>query len=123
MNAGPLTRWAGLVLFGVGIALVLWSGVVLGRLYSPEVTVQTDYHLITDGPYHYIRHPRYLGGILYAVGFSLAFRSWIGIAACALALGIFLFRIRDEEALMRQEFGPAWETYCRRSWRLIPLVY
>jgi protein-S-isoprenylcysteine O-methyltransferase Ste14 len=123
LNDGQLNRWAGLALFGVGIALVLWSGIALGRLYSPEVTVQEDHHLITDGPYRHVRHPRYLGGILYALGFSLVFRSWVGVAATVLSLGVFWLRIRDEEALMRREFGPAWETYCQRSWRLIPFVY
>jgi protein-S-isoprenylcysteine O-methyltransferase Ste14 len=123
LMASAIVRWAGLALFGIGIALVLWSGLALGRLYSPEVTIQKDHHLITDGPYRHVRHPRYLGGILYALGFSLVFRSWVGVAATVLSLGIFWLRIRDEEALMHREFGQAWEAYCRRSWRLIPLVY
>jgi protein-S-isoprenylcysteine O-methyltransferase Ste14 len=36
---------------------------------------------------------------------------------------VLLWRIRDEEALMRREFGPAWEVYRRRSWRLVPLIF
>ena len=37
--------------------------------------------------------------------------------------GVILFRIRDEEAVMHKEFGAEWETYCKRSWRLIPYIY
>jgi protein-S-isoprenylcysteine O-methyltransferase Ste14 len=103
--------------------IVFWSGIALGRLYSAEVTIQKDHQLITDGPYRYIRHPRYAGGIIYALGFALLFRSWIGFAALILALGVFMLRIRDEEALMQAEFGQEWEAYCKRSWRLIPFIY
>lgn len=33
---------------------------------------------------------------------------------------VLLWRIHDEEALMRAEFGTAWEAYSRKSWRLVP---
>ncbi|MDJ0756617.1 MAG: isoprenylcysteine carboxylmethyltransferase family protein [Ardenticatenaceae bacterium] len=116
-------RWLGLALFGLGMILVFWSGIALGRLYSAEVTIQENHQLITSGPYRMIRHPRYLGGIVYATGFSLLFRSWIGLVGTALAVGIILYRIRDEEVLMHAEFGAVWETYTERSWRLIPYLY
>jgi protein-S-isoprenylcysteine O-methyltransferase Ste14 len=92
-------------------------------MYSPEVTVQEDHQLVTSGPYRIIRHPRYLGVLLVALGLSLLFRAWIGLGLGLLVLAVLLGRIRDEEALMRQEFGEAWEGYCQRSWRLVPYVY
>lgn len=36
---------------------------------------------------------------------------------------LVLWRIADEEALLRREFGAAWEAYPARTWRLLPLVY
>ena len=123
MKDEPITRWVGLVCFAFGVVLVFWSGIALGRLYSAEVTLQKDHQLITSGPYRYIRHPRYSGGIIYALGFALLFRSWIGIVALILSLVVFMLRIRDEEALMQAEFGQEWEAYCQRSWRLIPFIY
>jgi len=116
-------RWLGLVLFGLGCALVFWSGILLGRLYSAEVTIQKNHRLITVGVYRHIRHPRYLGGIILAIGLSLLFRSWIGLAASFLFIGVVLSRIKDEEALLHSEFGQEWETYCQQSWRLIPCLY
>ncbi len=120
---GSGVRWAGAVLSALGYALVFWSGLALGRQYSPEVTIQKDHQLVTGGPYRRIRHPRYLGVLLLALGAGLVFRSWIGLAGCLPLLGILLSRIRDEELLLRQEFGPAWEAYRARSWRLIPYIY
>ena len=119
----PLTRWTGLVLAILGMGLIFWSGMALGRLYSPEVTLQNGHRLITGGPYRFIRHPRYLGGMIQGIGLSLLFRSWIGLVLTLVFVIIILFRIRDEEAMMRREFGAEWEAYCKKSWRLIPPVF
>jgi protein-S-isoprenylcysteine O-methyltransferase Ste14 len=51
------------------------------------------------------------------------FRSWIGLAGSTMFLGVIEFRIKDEEALMHQEFGQEWEAYCKQSWRLMPYLY
>jgi protein-S-isoprenylcysteine O-methyltransferase Ste14 len=106
-----------------GLLFVFWSGVALGRQYSPEVTIQEDHHLITTGPYRVVRHPRYLGVMLVSTGVSLLFRSWAGLALCAPVLWVLVDRIRDEEAVLEREFGPSWEAYRARSWRLIPYLY
>lgn len=118
-----IVRWIGVALFGIGIGFVYWSGLALGRMYSAEVTLQDGHRLITDGPFRYVRHPRYAGGILAAFGMSLTFRSWIGLVVSAVSIGVFLLRIRDEEILMAETFGEEWERYCRRTRRLIPFVY
>ena len=110
----------GLLGLGVGYQAL---DVPLGRLYSPEVTVQQDHRLVTTGLYRYIRHPRYLGAINLSLGLSLLFRSWVGLVVTFLFCGVFVSRIRDEEILMRKEFGEAWKAYCERSWRLIPFLY
>jgi len=123
MFEGAAMRWPGLALAGLGFALIFWSGFALGRFYSADVTIQKNHRLITIGLYRHLRHPRYLGGILFAIGFSVLFRSWIGLAASAIFVGVILFRIKDEEALMHQEFGQEWEAYCKQSWRLMPYLY
>jgi protein-S-isoprenylcysteine O-methyltransferase Ste14 len=116
-------RWAGLVLEVLGMGLIFWSGWALGRFYSPDVTLQKDHHLITSGPYRIVRNPRYLGGIIQGIGLSLLFRSWIGLILTFVFIVLVLYRIKDEEALMHKEFGSEWETYCKKSWRLVPYVY
>jgi len=123
IGLGPAARWVGVILAGLGYLLVYWSGLALGRQYSPEVTIQKDHQLINGGPYRTVRHPRYLGVLLLALGASLLFRSWIGLTGCVPLLGILLSRIADEERLLHQEFGEAWEAYRARSWRLIPYLY
>jgi protein-S-isoprenylcysteine O-methyltransferase Ste14 len=123
MTDHPMMRWMGLVLEILGMGLIFWSGWALGRLYSPELTLQKEHRLITGGPYRSIRHPRYLGGMIQGIGLSGLFRSWIGLVLTLIFTAIILFRIQDEESLMRQEFGPEWETYCKKTWRLLPFVF
>jgi protein-S-isoprenylcysteine O-methyltransferase Ste14 len=78
---------------------------------------------VTDGPYRYLRHPRYFGIIVFAKGIALVFRSEVGLILVVALFLVLLWRIRDEETLMREEFGPEWEAYAQKSWGLIPFVY
>jgi protein-S-isoprenylcysteine O-methyltransferase Ste14 len=123
INNGFTLRWLGVVMAAIGYALIYWSGLALGRQYSADVTIQNEHQLVTGSIYRHIRHPRYLGVIALTVGFSCVFRSWIGLAASLAVLAALLFRIRDEETLMQEEFGAEWEAYCKTSWRLIPVIY
>jgi protein-S-isoprenylcysteine O-methyltransferase Ste14 len=116
-------RWIGLVLGVLGLGLIFWSGLSLGRLYSQEVTLQEGHRLITYGAYRLVRHPRYLGVFLLGVGLSMLFRSWLGLGMTAVVMTIVLFRIRDEEALMHKEFGAEWDAYCRKASKLIPFLW
>ena len=123
MAGNLVMRWIGLALATLGMGLIFWSGMALGRLYSPEVTLQKEHNLITNGPYCYIRHPRYLGGMVQGIGLSLLFRSWIGLTLTFVFIVTISFRIKDEEALMSREFGSEWEAYCKKSWRLVPFIF
>jgi protein-S-isoprenylcysteine O-methyltransferase Ste14 len=123
LGGGDWLRYVGLVLFAAGFLLMNWSEATLGRLFSVQVTVQENHRLITGGPYRYVRNPRYLGIILFNLGVSLVFRSWLALILTAALAVVLLWRIQDEEALMRQEFGEEWDAYARQSWHLIPFLY
>jgi len=116
-------RWTGLALVVAGFLLITWTTVELGRQYSVYITLQQDHKLITSGPYRYIRHPRYLGVMVVALGLALLFRSGIALAALPFLLSLLIFRLTDEEKLLREEFGAQWEAYVQRSWRLVPFIY
>ena len=116
-------RYAGVLLYLLGMEWVCWAFLTLGKQHSAEVTIQKEHELITAGPYRWLRHPMYLGLIVFPLGVGLVFGSWIGVASPLLLIGVFAWRIRDEEKLLRQEFGDRWEAYCQRTWRFIPYLY
>jgi protein-S-isoprenylcysteine O-methyltransferase Ste14 len=118
-----LLRYCGLALFLLGFIGMNWAEASLGKQFSVQVTIQEGHQLITGGLYRYLRHPRYLGIILFNLGISLLYRSWLALILVAALSAVLLWRIADEEALMQTEFGNDWQAYCKRSWRLIPLVY
>lgn len=121
--ASPVLRPVGLVLFVVGQVVMSWGQLALDAQFSLEVTVQRNHRLVTHGLYRYLRHPRYLGILLFTLGIALTYRSWLAVALVAVEGLVLLWRIRDEEALLQREFGAEWEAYARGSWRLLPFLY
>jgi len=95
----------------------------LGRRFSGLVAIQPGHTLVTDGVYRTIRHPGYLGLVVSALGWALAFRSGVGVLLVGLLVPPLLARIRAEETLLRERFGGEYEAYCNRTWRLLPWLY
>lgn len=116
-------RYLGLGLFALGFITMNWAEASLGKQFSVQVTIQEDHKLVTGSLYRYLRHPRYLSIIIFNVGISLVFHSWLALILVAALTLVLLWRIHDEEAFMHQEFGTDWEAYAKRSWCLIPFVY
>ncbi len=120
---GEGVRWLGALLFIVGGALRLWPVFVLGKRFSGLVAIQPGHRLVTEGIYRRLRNPSYLGMMVIAVGWALAFRSGVGLLLAALTLIPLVARIHSEEALLRAQFGSEYDAYCSRTWRLIPGLY
>jgi protein-S-isoprenylcysteine O-methyltransferase Ste14 len=120
---GETMRWLGVVLFAAGGALRIWPVFVLGRRFSGLVAIQPGHRLVTSGVYGVIRHPSYLGLLVNALGWALAFRAGVGVLLTALMIPPLLARIRAEERLLRTQFGHEYEAYCTRTSRLIPGLY
>ncbi|MGO9171414.1 MAG: methyltransferase family protein [Rhodomicrobium sp.] len=120
---GDSVRWLGVFLFAAGGVLRIWPVFVLGRRFSGLVAIQPEHTLVTTGLYGLIRHPSYLGLLVNALGWSLAFRSGVGVLLTSLLIPPLLARIRSEEALLRSQFGAEYEGYSCRTWRLVPWLF
>ncbi len=120
---GETLRWVGVVLFAVGGALRLWPVYVLGNRFSGLVAIQPGHTLVTGGIYGVIRHPSYLGMLVNALGWGLAFRSGVGVLLAALTVLPLLARMDAEERLLHSEFGADYDAFRARTSRLIPGVY
>lgn len=116
---------------GLGIAVLLagagfrdWSILTLGRYFRREVTIEPGQKLVRRGPYRLLRHPSYTGLLLVFGGFGLALGSWVG-AACALLILLvgLLPRIRVEERVLAQTFGPDYDDYANATRRLVPHIW
>jgi protein-S-isoprenylcysteine O-methyltransferase Ste14 len=116
--------WAGIGFIVAGGILSLASRIQLGRYGSSKIVLENGHTLVTGGVYGYIRHPIYLGLLLLFLGFSLSFQSLI--FTFLLVTGFFLLfkrRMDMEEKLLSLLFGKEYESYTKRTNRLIPHVY
>ena len=96
----------------------------LGKQWALAARLVEGHTLIQDGPYRFVRNPIYLGmfGMLVATG--LAAGRWVPLlVAIALFIPGTYIRIRSEERLLRQAFGPEFEAYTRKVPALIPRIY
>jgi protein-S-isoprenylcysteine O-methyltransferase Ste14 len=120
---GETIRWVGVVLFAAGGALRLWPVVVLGDRFSGLVAIQPGHTLVTSGIYRTIRNPSYLGLLINALGWSLAFRSVVGVILTAAYLPPLIARMASEERLLHSQFGAEYDAYRTRTDRLVPWLY
>ena len=124
MGGGDILRYIGLILFLIGYVFMVWGPLHLGKQFSWLVTVQEEHELITDGPFRYMRHPRYSGIIQWIFGVALIFLSIVGLVLVVLMSALMLLRIPKEERMLHKEFGKEWEDYCRRvTKKVIPFIY
>lgn len=116
-------RYIGLFIAIPGFVLMQAGEKYLAKQFSIEVTLQKDHKLIQSGPYKVIRHPRYLGILIFFTGISLTFRSLLGIFIVLALAGVLIWRVFAEEKMMREEFGKEWKEYQSKTWRLIPYIF
>jgi protein-S-isoprenylcysteine O-methyltransferase Ste14 len=112
----------GVILCIAGIAFLVWARQCLGKNWSQTVAVKIDHELVTSGPYRYVRHPMYSGGLVAVIGSAIVSGgAWIFLVIILGAL--FLWRVGAEDKLMGQQFPDEYPDYKRRTKALIPFVW
>jgi len=92
---------------------------------STVVRVQEDrgQTVVSTGPYRYVRHPMYIGMLLFCLGSALLLESWIGVLLGLLHEGMLATRaLREERVLQKGLKG--YDAYMAQvRYRLIPHVW
>jgi protein-S-isoprenylcysteine O-methyltransferase Ste14 len=110
----------GAVLTWAGVAFAIWARYHIGRFWSASVALKTGHELIRSGPYSRIRHPIYTGILLALAGTTLAVGRYRGGLAFAIILASLIRKSKQEEALLAEQFGPAFEEHRRHTGFLLP---
>ncbi|MCP3477267.1 isoprenylcysteine carboxylmethyltransferase family protein [Bradyrhizobium sp. CCGUVB1N3] len=114
----------GFVLSLLSTACILWV-FRENSFAAPVVKLQTEraQHVVSSGPYAYVRHPMYSGMVLFFLGVPLLVGSWWGVAMVPLFLVLLAIRIRIEERTLIQGL-PGYADYALRvRHRLLPGVW
>jgi protein-S-isoprenylcysteine O-methyltransferase Ste14 len=125
--SAPFSSWIHLLgfLFAfVGYSLVSWA-MVENAFFSLETRLQPDrdQKVITSGPYHYVRHPGYIGTILFELFNPLLLGSWWAFIPSSLILILIVMRtIREDKMLMQNLDG--YQEYAKIvNYRYFPEIW
>jgi protein-S-isoprenylcysteine O-methyltransferase Ste14 len=116
-----LTLLAQVLLLG-GLLFVFWV-LKVNSFASRTIQVEAGQSVISDGPYRMVRHPMYSGSVVMWLVIPLALGSYFAWPAFALLIPVYVFRLLNEEKVLRQEL-PGYSEYCLRTrYRLVPFVW
>ena|ERR1035437_5587478 len=120
----PLLPVLGVALFLAGLYFRWHSIRHLGKFFTVQVAISDDHRVIDTGPYKYIRHPSYTGGLMMCLGLGLCLANPVSLAILMLLpfMG-FLWRMNVEEIALRKALGDTYVTYSAKTKRLIPFIY
>jgi protein-S-isoprenylcysteine O-methyltransferase Ste14 len=119
-------RWwlkgAGVLLVFAGALVLVLAGRALGSGFTPFPKPAERGALVEEGPYEFMRHPVYSGGLLAAAGISLALSPWSLVLTAALAV-VWALKASVEERFLTARY-PGYADYrARVRYRLVPFVY
>ena len=90
---------------------------------SATVQVVADQQVISTGPYAIVRHPMYASALLYLLGTPLALESYWGLVPIAAIVPLLIWRLFDEERLLREQLAGYSDYQQRVRHRLLPGIW
>ena len=88
-----------------------------------RVQAERGHHVISGGPYAFVRHPMYSGAVLFMAGISLLLGSWWGTAISPVFAVLFGLRSRIEERTLTSGLPDYADYAARVRYRLLPGVW
>lgn len=113
-----LLRWAALVLWALGFALLFLGRFSLGRSFRMGLAREKT-RLEYDGIFRHSRNPMYLGIYATLLSACLYTLNPIVLVAGAFIVAIHHRIVLSEETHLRAVFGVAYEAYCQRVRRYL----
>jgi protein-S-isoprenylcysteine O-methyltransferase Ste14 len=121
----PLSaQLAGLIVCVLSYALLAWA-MASNTFFSQIVRIQTDRgHIVAlKGPYRFVRHPAYIGMILFELAMPILLASWWSLLASGICAILLIFRTVLEDRTLITELA-GYEDYALKvRFRLIPGIW
>lgn len=114
----------GLGLVVLGLAIGTWA-MAINKFFSSVVRIQKDrgHTVATGGPYRFVRHPGYAGGILSMLAAPIMLSSlWSLIPTALVLVGYFIRTFLEDKELIKELDG--YDQYAQKTrYRLIPGIW
>ena len=95
------------------------------RFFSQIFRVQSErgHEVASGGPYHYVRHPAYVGAIVFEFAMPLLLASWWAWIASVPNVLLLVLRTALEDRALQTEL-PGYVEYARQvRYRLVPRIW
>jgi len=112
---------AGLV---ASFGFAVWA-MATNTFFSQVVRIQDDrgHRVVTSGPYRYVRHPGYAGGMLAWLCTALALGSWWALLLAGVIVFVYVIRTALEDRTLHAELAGYAEYAEAVRYRLLPGVW
>lgn len=112
------------VVYVAGYSIMFWA-MWVNRFFSSTVRIQTErgHTVVQDGPYKYVRHPGYVGGILVVLSTPLTLGSFWGLIPSAFVVLLLVVRTYLEDVTLQKELNGYCEYAAKVRYRLLPRVW
>jgi protein-S-isoprenylcysteine O-methyltransferase Ste14 len=120
----PAVQVIALLAMAAAAAVVVWAEAV-NRFFSPVIRIQTDrgHHVITTGPYRYLRHPGYATVPFLFIGGGLVLGSWLAALIGLIVALPILRRTAVEDRILHEQLE-GYAAYAQKvRYRLFPGVW
>jgi protein-S-isoprenylcysteine O-methyltransferase Ste14 len=108
----------------LGYLLGAWA-LVVNKFFSAVIRIQKErgHTVVTGGPYRYVRHPGYVGGIATCFAVPLLLGSLWALIPAGLAVIAVVIRTALEDRTLHEELPGYAEYAARVRYRLLPGVW
>jgi protein-S-isoprenylcysteine O-methyltransferase Ste14 len=121
----PLSlQFIGLILYVLAQSFATWA-MSVNTFFSSQVRIQTDrgHSVISEGPYRFIRHPGYAGGILAIITSALILESYWALIPAVASIPFYCLRTSLEDKTLQAEL-PGYQEYAQKvRFRVIPGIW
>lgn len=114
----------GFILYIFSSIFVNWA-MIVNTHFEATVRIQKDrdHKVISEGPYRLVRHPGYLGAILWAIGIPMILGSFYGYIPSVVAIILFIIRTFLEDKTLQDELDGYYDYSKKVKFRLLPGIW
>lgn len=125
--SGPLPVELQLGMLAIAVPAILLANWAMksNEFFSLFFRIQRErgHHVVTGGPYRYLRHPGYAGGLAFNLVTPLLLGSLWALIPAAIIASLFVLRTALEDRALRAELD-GYTDYTRRvRYRLLPGIW
>lgn len=123
-TTAPGLQAVAFIFFLLGSLIGTWA-MASNRFFSATVRIQKDrdHQVVTTGPYRYVRHPGYVGGIIAMLMTPLALGSWVALIPSFVVASVYVLRTSLEDKVLQEELVGYKEYAKEIRYRLFPMIW